>query len=125
MGCAGSKDGAKGPQGKKGPAGVGSLNKPILSTSKEQYLDKWMDPAKYGSDTVKLSEQNFVALGTQDDDFAVVDRPIDLKLGSTFNFEVVKTTSKDFGVGLVTMREKTDEMGRPVWVPIKMWQFFF
>lgn len=127
MGCMGSKEGVKGPAtngNKPGPKKVGNGVKPTVVKGREQYLDQWMEPAKYDMATVKLSEGNQVAKGTQDDDYAVVNRPVDLKTGSQYNFEVTKTNSKDFGVGIVSMKAVKDREGQE-WMPTKMWQFFF
>lgn len=53
---------------------MGSERKPTLNPQKQQYVDKWMLPEKYGMDSVKVTDQYFLAAGTRDDDFAVVDR---------------------------------------------------
>ena len=67
-----------------------------------------MDIQHYGNYTVALNDAKVAASGTQDDDYAVVNRKVNLK-GSTFNFEVNQSSNRDFGVGLVQLKKREND----------------
>ena len=78
----------------------GLIPKPKLNPAIAQYNDKFMVTKNYGNLSVALNDTRTSASGTQDDDFAIVERKVS-SIGSVYNFEVIDSSNKDFGVGLV------------------------
>lgn len=115
MGCSSSKGQAQGAN-KKAPKAAGKKASPkkgkkagkkgVASAGPPAETFKFMDPTKY-CDTIKISDNNISAEGTQEGDYVVVDRQ--LKTDATLTFLIKKSKVLDLGVGVGQFATETEE----------------